>query len=99
MTIEICAECGRSLGSFVQGTMLDRPKLCLECETIKQTRHMLALLPSRPDDPEWDLASEWEQEHFLDGENPNSFRSKFEKTVRVSEKEFWVLERIYDKLR
>lgn len=93
MCIETCANCGKSLGMAVQETMLGVPKLCILCETARQAKHMLVLLPEGNDSPERDRLSDWEN-GFLD-----SVREQFLRKGTVSEKQFVVLEKIYIKLR
>ena len=61
--------------------------------TEEMIEHMLALLPEDDDDPEWERLSEWEQ-----GALP-SFREQFEERGTLSEKQYEILTRMYDKLK
>lgn len=90
---DLCPQCQKPLATAIQRTMLGVPELCQECEEKRQTAHMLALLPEDGDDPERDRLTDWEN-NFLD-----SVRSQFENKGRLSDRQYIVLERIYDKLR
>lgn len=88
---DLCA-CGATLGTQAQ---LGLPATnvtakCIKCQTKDHIRHMLAMLPV-DGDTEFDDLSEFEQE-FLP-----SVRDQFGRKGTLSEKQYEILERIYDK--
>lgn len=93
MPIKRCAECGVSLGTLQQESLSGMLEYCPNCQTKREVKHMLALLPEEGDDPERDRLNDWEN-NFLD-----SVREQFEKKRLLSERQFLVLCRLYDRLK
>lgn len=85
-----CGTCGVSLGTHQQN-LFGAPPDCIQCQTNKRAAMYLAGLPD-PDDGEMERLSEWEQ-RFL-----SSARSQFKQKGTLSEKQFQVLERMWDKM-
>lgn len=88
--IERCATCGQSLGTHVQEELFGTPKLCIQCHTNARIKMILHCLP-QSGEMTWDFFSEWEQQ-FL-----SSVREQFEKKHTLSEKQYQVLERLWNK--
>lgn len=88
--IEYCSACNKSLGTTMQDDLFGAPKKCIQCQTKDRASMMLKVLPD-DDDPQWSHLSEFEQS-FLP-----SVREQFARRGMLSEKQFQVLERIYEK--
>lgn len=98
-----CSDCRKSTGvSFPSDSLfpggVPGNELCIACQTKRETRHMLALLPTDDTDPEWERLDEKEQ-RFLDINRPGSFSDNFERYGHVTEKQFQWLESIYLRLK
>lgn len=92
--IEQCSGCGKSLGSAVQDDLFGALKKCIGCITKARTAMMLQVLPDNNDAFDaaaWDKLSEFEQS-FLP-----SVRQQFDFKGALSEKQYQVLERIWEK--
>ena len=89
MSVERCHDCGASLGTLAQETMLGVEKRCPPCERNWRGKSYLALLPD-PGDGEWEDLNEWEQK-FL-----GSVRRQFSEKGSITEKQFEVLTRLYE---
>ena len=86
---EHCSSCGRSLGIY-QANLYDAQKKCTECLTKDRCHMILSTLPAE-DDWEWERLSEFEQT-FLP-----SVRQQFALKGVLSEKQYQVLERLWEK--
>lgn len=98
-----CANCRESTGvNFPSDSLFPGGapgnELCITCRTRRETRHMLALLPTDDTDPEWERLDEKEQ-RFLDINRPGSFSDNLERHGQVTEKQFQWLESIYLRLK
>ena len=86
---ETCSSCGRSLGTY-QADLYTVKKKCTECLTKDRCRMILSTLPAE-DEWEWNRLSEFEQT-FLP-----SVRQQFAQKGALSEKQYQVLERLWEK--
>jgi len=94
MPLDRCHDCNTSLGTMTQETLpgVGVEKRCASCETKHQTKWMLAALPDASD-REWEALSDWEAEFVT------SVRAQFAAKGTVTEKQYQIVERIYEKTR
>lgn len=84
--------CGASLGTLTQTVLPGTgPEKCAACQTKDRIKMMLAGLPSKGE-REFEALNEFEQE-FLP-----SVREQFGRRGELSEKQYQVLERIWEKV-
>lgn len=86
---EYCS-CGRSLGSY-QANLFSIRKKCTECLTKDRITMILGILPDE-EDWEWERLSEFEQT-FLP-----SVRQQYAAKGRLSEKQYEILELLWEKM-
>jgi len=88
-----CA-CGATLGTQAQPGLpgTNTPEKCIKCVTKDRTRHMLVMLPDEGT-REFGSLNEFEQK-FLP-----SVRKQFRQKGAVSERQYEVLEKIYERQR
>lgn len=89
-TMKKCAGCGKSLGIYQQN-LFSAPEKCLECQTKDRIAMILNALPDE-EDWEWERLSEFEQT-FLP-----SVQQQFSRKDTLSEKQYQILERIWEKM-
>lgn len=92
MAVDRCSKCHTSLGTMTQWMMFNTPLFCASCQRDKQAGDWMRLLPN-PEERAWAELSEWKQQ-FL-----TSVREQYERRGTVSEKQFSVLQRVYEKVR
>ncbi len=88
--LAVCAECRKPLGKHAQLGLIPNQETCVDCTTKRRIRWMLEVLPERGASG-WGALSDFEQE-FLP-----SVREQFARRGTLSEKQYQILERIYDK--
>lgn len=86
---ERCTICGQ-MSATIQADLFGGPKQCIDCLTNARTAMMLKVLPDEVD-LAWEKLSKFEQS-FL-----HSVRQQFARKGALSEKQFQVLENIYEK--
>ena len=88
--IERCGTCGKSLGTTVQEELFGGPKKCIDCVTNDRIHMMLKVLPD-DSDLAWKTLSDFERGFLL------SVREFFKRKGSLSEKQYQVLENMYEK--
>lgn len=90
MPVERCVTCNESLGVQQQGNLFNAKQQCVQCQTNARAKMMLAVLPHELG-LAWDELSDYEQE-FLP-----SVRRQFEQKRTLTEKQYQIVERMYEK--
>ncbi len=86
-----CATCGKALGTTAQKELFSTQEYRIDCLTKGRISMVLLVLPEEEEERAWNRLSAFEQS-FLP-----SVREQFIQKETLSEKQYQVLEQIYDR--